>query len=47
MIAVKQAIEKAVRSIILEGAASGYWKFADKESQDKLVAEYLAEKRGE
>jgi curli production assembly/transport component CsgG len=47
MIAVKQAIEKAVRSIILEGAASGYWKFADKEAQDKLVAEYLAEKRGE
>jgi curli production assembly/transport component CsgG len=47
MIAVKQAIEKAVRSIILEGASSGYWKFADKDAQDKLVAEYLAEKIGE
>lgn len=45
-LAVKDAIEKAVESLIIEGIQDGLWSTkAGKETNDKLVEEYLKEKQ--
>lgn len=46
-LAVRQAIEKAVYALVLEGAERGYWKFADEARQAALVREYVAQRDGE
>jgi len=44
-LAMKDAIEKAVRDLIIEGIIDQYWGAKDgRETNEKLVAEYLAEK---
>ncbi len=43
-LAVKQAIEKAVHALVLEGAGKGYWRFADEAAEQKLLKEYMLEK---
>jgi curli production assembly/transport component CsgG len=43
-VAVEQAIEKAVDSLILEGAHIGVWKFAQPAAGKPLVEAYLLEK---
>ncbi|MGR3744500.1 MAG: CsgG/HfaB family protein [Pseudooceanicola nanhaiensis] len=43
-IAVQQAIEKAVYSLVIEGAELGIWKFANPAAGAKLIAEYRNEK---
>ncbi|MDX2233476.1 MAG: CsgG/HfaB family protein [Hyphomonadaceae bacterium] len=45
-IALQQAIEKAVHSLVLEGAHLGYWRFADPAAATPLIEEYLKAKRG-
>jgi curli production assembly/transport component CsgG len=39
-IAVQQAIEKAVYTMIIEGAAKNVWSFADKNMQSRLIRSY-------
>lgn len=39
-IAVQQAIEKAVYTMIIEGAAKNIWSFADKNAQSRLIRSY-------
>jgi curli production assembly/transport component CsgG len=46
-VAVEQAIEKAVDSLIIEGAQLGVWKFADRAAGDAIINRYLAEKYGD
>lgn len=45
-IAVQQAIEKAVTSIIIEGANLGIWRFADPAAGQEVIAAYEKEKYG-
>ena len=45
-VAVQQAIEKAVSSLIIEGADLGVWSFQDKAAGKELIAAYKAEKYG-
>lgn len=45
-LAVREAIELAVRSAILDGADRGYWRFADTEKGQALTQQYLAERDG-
>jgi curli production assembly/transport component CsgG len=45
-IAVQEAIEKAVHTIILDGAARHLWSFKDKASQAQLVAQYRKAQSG-
>lgn len=47
LIALQQAVEKAVYGMILEGAEKGVWAFSDKSAQRRLIAEYRTEKLGE
>lgn len=42
-LAVQQAIEKAVYAMMIEGAGSNVWSFADKSSQERLLSEYRAQ----
>ena len=42
--AVLEAIEKAVHSLVVEGAIDGIWKFKDPKAGQKVIAEYLREK---
>lgn len=46
-VAVSQAIEKAVTSLIIEGAELGIWQFADRAAGQALIAEYHHEKYGD
>jgi curli production assembly/transport component CsgG len=39
-IAVQQAIEKAVLTFIVEGAARGLWSFSDRAFQEKIINDY-------
>jgi curli production assembly/transport component CsgG len=39
-LAVEQAIEKAVLTFIVEGAARGLWSFKDKQFQSKIIDDY-------
>jgi curli production assembly/transport component CsgG len=41
-LAVQQAIEKAVYTIIVEGAEQGIWSFSDKAAQDDLIGAHKA-----
>lgn len=43
-LALQMAIEKAVASLILEGADVGIWSFADRAAGDRLLRAYRAEK---
>lgn len=45
MLALKQAIEKAVIALVLEGAQSNLWAFRDAAAGDPLVRRHFAEKR--
>jgi curli production assembly/transport component CsgG len=45
-IALQQAIEKAVHSLVLEGAQLGYWRFEDPAASAPLIEEYIRAKRG-
>jgi len=45
-LAVRQAIEKAVYALVLEGAAKGIWSFAESAQGDKLIQEYVALRDG-
>jgi curli production assembly/transport component CsgG len=46
-IAVQEAIDKAVYSLIMEGAKLGMWSFADRAAGAALVARYNSEKYGD
>lgn len=43
-VAVKQAVEKAVQSLVLEGADRGYWRFGDPEAHARAVEDYRRQK---
>jgi curli production assembly/transport component CsgG len=45
-IALQQAIEKAVHSLVLEGSHLGYWRFENEAAATPLVEKYLRAKRG-
>lgn len=45
-IAVQQAIEKAVLSLIIEGTERGLWKFSNKRKEDQMQKEYYTEQFG-
>lgn len=45
-LAVRQAIEKAVYALVLDGSARGYWTFADPAAARPLVQEYLTQRDG-
>lgn len=45
-LALQEAIEKAVHSLVIEGSLLGYWKFLDQAAAAPLVDEYLKAKRG-
>jgi curli production assembly/transport component CsgG len=45
-LAVRQAIEKAVYALIMQGADTNVWHFADRTTGRALVRAYLAEKYG-
>lgn len=45
-LAVRQAIEKAVYGMIVEGSLSGLWQFADAKTSRSLAGTYLAERNG-
>lgn len=47
MIAVQQAIEKAVVALVIEGAELKVWDFANRSAGDQLIAEYRREKYGQ
>jgi curli production assembly/transport component CsgG len=46
-LAVRQAIEKAVHALVLEGADKGYWSFADQGQGRQLILDYQASRDGE
>lgn len=46
-VAVQQAVEKAVVSLILEGAELGVWRFSDRTAGRALIEQYHLEKYGE
>jgi len=47
LIALQQAVEKAVYGMIMEGAELGVWSFQDKAAQNRMLAAYRAEELGE
>ncbi len=47
LIALQQAIEKAVLSMIVEGAEVGLWSFQDKAAQSRFISEHRQEKLGQ
>lgn len=47
LVALQQAVEKAVYGMIMEGAEVGIWSMADKAKQSQLIASYRAEAFGE
>lgn len=46
-IAVQQAVEKAVHTLIVNGAERGLWSFRDRAAQKRLIAEYHKEQFGD
>jgi curli production assembly/transport component CsgG len=46
-LAVRQAIEKAVHALILDGADKGFWGFADEERGREMIREYLTTRDGQ
>ena len=45
-LAVRRAIEKAVYALVIEGALSGAWNFADAEAAQAVIQDYLEERDG-
>ena len=45
-LAVRRAIEKAVHALVIEGALSGFWQFADPVTAGPLMTGYLKERDG-
>ena len=45
-LAVRRAIEKAVYALVIEGALSGAWSFADTNAAQPIIQEYLEERDG-
>lgn len=45
-LAVKQAIEKGVHDLVLEGVIDGYWSFRDPDAAARLVPKYLRDRDG-
>jgi len=43
--AVLQAIEKAAYAMIMEGARSGLWSFRDKSAGEKVLSQYVADRK--
>jgi curli production assembly/transport component CsgG len=43
-IAMQQAIEQLVRSLIIEGAVEGLWRFQDEAAGNAAIARYMADK---
>jgi curli production assembly/transport component CsgG len=46
-LAVRQAIEKAVHAMVLDGADRGYWSFADEAQGRNLIRDFRASRDGE
>lgn len=46
-IAVQQAVEKAVHTLIIDGAERGLWSFNDPKAQERLISLYHREQFGE
>lgn len=46
LVALQQAVELSVYTLIMEGALSGVWQFADPAAGQMAVKQYLAEYRG-
>ena len=46
-IAVQQAIEKAVFTMIIEGASKNVWSFSDKNAQSRLIRSHRLDETGE
>jgi curli production assembly/transport component CsgG len=46
VMALRRTVEKAVHSLIIEGAQNGLWAFADQAAADRLISEYRAETSG-
>jgi curli production assembly/transport component CsgG len=46
-LAVQQAIEKAVHTLIVDGAERGLWSFGDRAAQERLISAYHVEQFGE
>lgn len=46
-IAVQQGIEKAVHTLVIDGAERGLWSFKDKAAQGRMIAEYHQEQFGD
>jgi curli production assembly/transport component CsgG len=46
-LAVRQAIEKAVYAMIVDGAQRGFWGFADEEKGRAIIQDYLVTRDGE
>jgi len=45
-LAVRQAIETGVYSLVMEGALKQLWEFKDKRAGEKAIAEYLVQRDG-
>jgi curli production assembly/transport component CsgG len=45
-VALQQAIEKAVHSLVIEGAELGYWRFANPSDAAPLIKDYDAARNG-
>lgn len=45
--AVLEAIEKAVHTMIMEGILSGMWEFKDPKLAQQVIAEYIKEKNAD
>jgi curli production assembly/transport component CsgG len=46
-LAVRQAVEKAVYAMVVEGSLTGLWQFADATAGRRLASEYMAERNGD
>ena len=46
-VALQQAVERAVQSLVIEGAQLGFWNFADEAAGRPFVEEYEAARRGQ
>lgn len=46
-LAVRQAVEKAVYAMVVEGSLTGLWQFADAATGRRLASEYMAERNGD
>lgn len=46
LLALRQAIEKSVYAMIMEGASMGIWQFEDRTAGNELIDQYFAERSG-